>query len=227
MCPWFANQSRLRMLHTQSQCTSYFSLFHLLACLPDELGNLKKLETLNLSHNSLATLPDSFVNLKCLRTVVLSRNRFTTVPLCICQLTHADFVDLSANKIVIIPDGIQVISAVEINLNQNQINRVPEAVASCKRLKVLRLEENCLYESGIPPVVLAASTISLLCLQGNPLDFSELRSMPEYDKVCLLVNGLHVLGSRPLNVYPFTLCQFLCQSFQYMERFTASRRKAD
>ena len=173
----------------------FFPLLHLSACLPDELGNLKKLETLNLSRNSLATVPDSFVNLKSLRTVALSQNQFTTVPLCICQLTHADYVDLSANKIVIVPDGIQVISAVEINLNQNQINRIPQAIAACKRLKVLRLEENCLDESGIPPVVLADSTISLLCLEGNPLDIKDLRSMPEYDKVCSLVNGLCVFGS--------------------------------
>lgn len=115
------------------------------------------------------------------------------MPLCVCQLTHADFVDLSANKIVTIPDGIQVISAVEINLNQNQINHIPETISACKRLKVLRLEENCLHESGIPPVVLADSTISLLCLQGNPLDINELRSMPEYEKVCLLVNSYHLL----------------------------------
>ena len=159
--------------------------------------------------------------------MVLSQNQFTTVPLCICQLTHADFVDLSVNKIVTIPDGIQVISAVEINLNQNQINRIPEAIAACKRLKVLRLEENCLDEAGIPPVVLADSTISLLCLQGNPLDISEVRSMPEYEKVCLLVIGLHMFVSC-LNVcHLVLLCSFLCQSLQYMERFTASRKKAD
>lgn len=155
------------------------------ASLPDELGDLKKLETFNLSSNSLSTLPDSFVNLKSLKTVVLSHNLFTTVPLCICQLTHADYVDLSANKIVTIPEGIQVISAVEINLNQNQINLIPAAIAACQRLKVLRLEENCLSESGIPLVVLAESTISLLCLQGNPLNMTELRSMPEYEKVCV------------------------------------------
>ena len=118
-----------------------------------------------------------------LKTVDLSRNKLKEFPLFLCQLIHVNFVDLSTNQITQIPEGIEVISAVEINLNQNQITVLPESLARCKRLKVLRLEENCISASGIPPAVLTDSVISLLCLEGNVVDMRELKQLPEYDKV--------------------------------------------
>lgn len=42
--------------------------------LPDSLGNLKRLQTLNISHNCLKELPDTLSNLKRLKTLDLSFN---------------------------------------------------------------------------------------------------------------------------------------------------------
>ena len=151
--------------------------------LPEEISQLKKLETLILSNNVLSTFPDSFVNLKTLQTVNVSHNNLTEFPICFCQLIRVDFVDLSDNKITSIPNGIDVISAVEINLNRNQISIIPESVSKCRRLKVLRLEENCIELMGVPPPVLKDSSISLLCLEGNPVTMRELQEIPEYEKV--------------------------------------------
>ncbi len=159
----------------------FFSLF--LVAIPDEISQLKKLETLILTDNAISTFPDSFVNLKMLQTVNVSHNNLTEFPICFCQLVRVDFVDLSDNKIVSIPNGIDVISAVEINLNRNQISVIPESVSKCQRLKVLRLEENCIESMGIPPAVLKDSNISLLCIEGNPVTNRELQEIPEYEKV--------------------------------------------
>ena len=155
-----------------------------LVCLPEEISQLKKLETLTLSQNIISSFPDSFVNLKSLQTVNVSCNNLTEFPIALCQLTRVDFVDLSSNKITAIPNGIDVISAVEINLNRNQIAVIPESISKCQRLKVLRLEENCIEIMGLPPSVLKDSKISLLCLEGNPLLTRELQEIPEYEKVC-------------------------------------------
>ena len=175
--------------------------------LPSELSELKKLETLNVSFNSLSSFPDSFVNFKTLKTVNISNNKLTEFPLFLCQLTQVNFVDLSSNQITSLPAAIEVISAVEINLNMNQISVIPESISRCQRLKVLRLEENCISLMGIPPVVLRDSNISLLCLEGNPFTQRELHEIPEYEKV----NSIKL---------------FIFYAIQYMERFTASKKKA-
>ena len=85
----------------------------------------------------------------------------------------------------------------EINLNQNQISVIPESVAKCKQLKVLRLEENCIDMMGIPGAILSSSTISLLCLDGNVFEMRELKELPEYEKVI----QSYSLGMERLNIY--------------------------
>ena len=163
------------------------------ASLPEELSELKKLETLNASSNNLTHFPESFVNFKSLKTVNLSHNKISEFPLFLCQLIHVNFVDLSHNQIKVIPNGIDVISAVEINLNQNQISVIPESISRCKHLKVLRLEENCISMTGIPSPVLSASTISLLCLSGNVFEMRELQELPEYEQVIHLLYSYLVI----------------------------------
>lgn len=56
-------------------------------------------------------------------------------------------------------------------------------VALCPRLKVLRLEENCLELSSIPPSILGDSQVSLLSVEGNLFEVKDLRDLEGYDKV--------------------------------------------
>ena len=157
---------------------------HNAAQLPETLGSLKKLETLNLEHNSLASLPESLVNIKVLKKVILAHNKLKQFPLFLCQLTHLDFADLSSNSIESLPaSGIDVFNAVELNLSGNSISVLPAALAKCKRLKVLRVEENSLELGGVPDVILTESNISLLCLDGNLFHSRELQQLPQYEKV--------------------------------------------
>lgn len=102
--------------------------------------------------------------------------------------------NLSNNNINVIPNGIDVISAVEINLNSNQIAVIPESVAKCSRLKVLRLDENCIELMGVPPAVLRDSKISLLCLEGNPVMMRELQQIPEYEQVDIYIYSICING---------------------------------
>ena len=151
--------------------------------LPETVGSLKKLESLNLEQNGLTSLPDSCVNLKSLKTVNLSQNKLQTFPLFLCQLTHLDFANLSSNTIPELPQGIEALNAVELNLNGNSISVLPPGLAKCRRLKVLRVQENTLELMGLPPALLSDSNISLLCAEGNLFDLKELHELPEYEKV--------------------------------------------
>jgi Leucine-rich repeat (LRR) protein len=89
--------------------------------LPQEIGNLKKLETLSLDNNLLRQLPGTFLNLKHLRTVNLSGNGFKTFPQELCDLTHLDAIDLSKNRITEIQPNSKTCHTIELNLNQNQV----------------------------------------------------------------------------------------------------------
>lgn len=53
----------------------------------------------------------------------------------------------------------------------------------CPRLKVLRLEENCLELSSIPLSILKDSQVSLFSVEGNLFEVKNLRDLDGYDKV--------------------------------------------
>ncbi|XP_024053229.1 leucine-rich repeat-containing protein 57 [Terrapene carolina triunguis] len=153
-----------------------------LTALPEELCKLKKLETLHLNGNHLTRLPATFGQLLALKTLSLSGNQLRTVPTQLCSLRHLDVVDLSRNQIQSVPDTVGDLQAIELNLNQNQISQISVRISHCPRLKVLRLEENCLDLSMLPQSILSDSQISLLAVEGNLFEIKKLRELEGYDK---------------------------------------------
>lgn len=154
-----------------------------LTSLPEEICQLAKLETLSLAGNLLARLPAGFANLRSLRTVDLSNNRLDSFPVAqLANLRQLDFVDLSKNNIKQIPAGVQALQACEINLNENQLAKISDDLAACPRLKVLRVQENCLTLEELTRKVLPESSISLLALEGNLFDMKDFHDCPGYEK---------------------------------------------
>lgn len=64
-----------------------------------------------------------------------------------------------------------------------QISVLSAEVSVCPRLKVLRLEENCLELSSIPLSILKDSQVSLFSVEGNLFEVKRLRDLEGYDKV--------------------------------------------
>ncbi|XP_069008862.1 leucine-rich repeat-containing protein 57 [Embiotoca jacksoni] len=153
-----------------------------LTVLPSEIGKLKKLETLCLNGNRIQQLPPAVGQLKALRTLNLSGNQISEFPSGLGTLRHLDLLDLSRNQIRNVPAGVSELQTIEINLNQNQISVLSAEVSRCPRLKVLRLEENCLELSSIPASILSESGVSLFSLEGNLFEVKNLRDTPGYDK---------------------------------------------
>ena len=60
---------------------------------------------------------------------------------------------------------------------------LPESVSKCPRLKVLRLEENCLEISAFTPQILKHSQIALLAIEGNVFDVKQFNNREGYDEV--------------------------------------------
>nr|XP_046269102.1 leucine-rich repeat-containing protein 57 [Scatophagus argus] len=153
-----------------------------LTSLPSEISKLKKLETLSLNGNRIQQLPPTLGQLKALRTLSLSGNLISEFPSGLGTLRHLDLLDLSHNKIQNVPSDVSELQAIEINLNQNQISILSAEVSLCPRLKVLRLEENCLELSAIPLSILRDSQVSLFSVEGNLFEVKKLRDLDGYDK---------------------------------------------
>lgn len=149
--------------------------------IPTEISNLTKLEVLTLNNNLIKQLPQSISKLINLKRVILSNNELTSFPTVFANLKHLDFIDLSHNKITQIEDNVKHINASEINLNQNQISILSESIADCPRLKVLRLDENCLQLSSITNKILVNSQISLLAVDGNVFELKDLHRLSGYE----------------------------------------------
>lgn len=152
-----------------------------IAQLPVEIGHIGKLETLSLNCNRLCSLLPSFNKLNNLRTLSLSANNFSEFPLILCQLRNLEVLDLSRNKICNLPDGVQQLNAVEVNLNQNQMSAISEDIVECPRLKILRLEENCLNLTAFSPKILKESSLTLLAVDGNLFEMKSLHQLEGYD----------------------------------------------
>lgn len=150
--------------------------------LSDALGLLIKLETLNAINNQIARLPDCLANLKNLKKVHLSNNLLTEFPTMLCGLKHLDILDLSRNKITNIPCAVRMLQVIELNVNQNQITSLAEEMAECPRLKVLRIEENCLPITAIHSRILKESKISNLYVDGNMFQSKEFVALNGYDE---------------------------------------------
>lgn len=153
--------------------------------------------------NLLPSLPGSVADLKALKTLDLSHNQLTSLPPALYSLPHLDYLNLNHNRLQALPEqGLSHLTALELNLSTNSLSRLPAELGMCKRLKVLRVEENCLELAGLPQQLLEESKVSLLCLDGNLFQQKELQELPGYQQVhlavqsyCLLIVHLYlVLG---------------------------------
>ena len=153
-----------------------------LSHLPMEMGNLVKLEILTATFNKLSVLPSSLARLTNLKKVELQKNEMKTFPVMLCNLKHLDLLDLSSNRIESVPIEVGTLNVTELKLHQNQISNLSEEIADCPRLKTLRIQENCLRLSDVPPKILAHSNISTINAEGNLFDMKHFMELDGYDE---------------------------------------------
>ncbi|KAK4468949.1 hypothetical protein MN116_007613 [Schistosoma mekongi] len=175
--PWVSVLKNLKVLSVENNKLKYF---------PSELCLLAKLESLNGSNNLLTSFitPGAIVNLNALsslRTVNLSNNKLTEFPVELClKSIPINVIDLSNNQITIIPCAIASLQAIEVNLNYNKISTISTSIARCERLKVLRLENNCLRLENFPVELFTNSRVSLLCVEGNTFEMKDFYNLLGY-----------------------------------------------
>ena len=102
------NLTQLRELSVRYEDPSYFDRLIGERCplrrIPDTIGSLQKLETLDLSGNSLTALPEAIGDLKALKVLRLAGCPLTALPESIRQLENLEILDLSGCPLKQLPD---------------------------------------------------------------------------------------------------------------------------
>jgi internalin A len=139
-----------------------------LTTLPEALGNLTALTTLDLSNNQLTTLPEALGNLTALTTLDLSNNQLTTLPEAASNLTALTTLNLSSNHLTTLPDALGKLTALrELYLSNNQLTTLPEAVGKLMALRELSLNDNQL--TTLPEAVGKLASLTTLNVSDNHL----------------------------------------------------------
>ncbi|MCP4221171.1 MAG: hypothetical protein GY765_41460 [bacterium] len=137
--------------------------------LPDSIGNLTQLESLDLSGNQLTKFPDSIGNLTQLESLNLSGNQLTKFPDSIGNLTQLKSLNLKDNQLPKLPDTIGNLTQLgELNLSINCLSKLPESIGNLTKLVYLSLTKNNLND--LPTSFGALTELWKLFLNGNPLN---------------------------------------------------------
>jgi len=106
--------------------------------LPESLGKLIQLQSLNLSRNNLTVLPESLERIEHLQFLDISENQLITLPEFIGQLAELKSLNLSYNRLVLLPNFLGQLMQLEVlNLSKNPFVDLPESFANLLNLRYL------------------------------------------------------------------------------------------
>ena len=145
----------------------------------------RTLRQLHLEGNRLTLLPDEIGQLVKLEQLILCRNALRALPEGVAALPALVLLDVSGNQLDALPEGPwQCPRLQELDARDNCLTAVPEGLGStqeCKLLKTLRFDGNAISASGVPSGLLEGlPRLSTLTLHGNPVTVEELSQVPGY-----------------------------------------------
>jgi len=134
---------------------------------PNELGNLRKLEYLDLGFNDFDTIPNVFSNMKNLKKLYLDSNKLTEIPDSIMKLKYLEELDMRFNDLTIIPDSINKLkNLVYLDLSENDITNLPSSLGDLINLEHLDLHYNKI-EAEVPESLNSLTKLKYLDLHSN------------------------------------------------------------
>lgn len=116
--------------------------------LPEEFGELRNLQILDISRNQIQELPNSFKYINSLEKLYLDHSCFIKFPKEIYSLKNLILLDLGFNYYLdSIPDGIEnLLNLQYLTLCDNNINEVSYKIEDLKKLVLLNLKNNNFLE---------------------------------------------------------------------------------
>tara|TARA_Y100001970_G_scaffold287774_1_gene413251 strand:+ start:712 stop:1485 length:774 start_codon:yes stop_codon:yes gene_type:complete len=102
-----------------------------ITALPESVGNLSNLLSLNISNQSLTSLPNSIGNLSSLEELILFENNLISIPESIGNLSELQYLNLQGNQLTSLPESIGDLSSLEfISLYNNQLTNLPSSICN-------------------------------------------------------------------------------------------------
>ncbi|CAK9156282.1 unnamed protein product [Ilex paraguariensis] len=159
--------------------------------LPDSIGKLSSLITLNLSENRIVALPATIGGLSSLTKLDLHSNRINALPESIGDLLNLVYLDLSGNQLISLPASFgRLVRLQELDLSSNMLSVLPEFIGSLVSLRKLNVETNNIEE--IPHTIGQCSSLREL-----HADYNRLKALPE---AVGRIGSLEILSVRYNNI---------------------------
>jgi len=161
-----------------------------LASLPEQIGNLTNLKWLYLRSNNLASLPEQIGNLTNLELLYLESNKLASLPEQIGNLTNLELLYLGSNKLASLPEQIgNLTNLVSLNLRSNNLASLPEQIGSLTNLVSLNLDRNNL--ASLPEQIGNLTNLEWLNISYNP----NLSNLPLSFQSLTLITHINTTGT--------------------------------
>ncbi|TXD46674.1 leucine-rich repeat domain-containing protein [Polaribacter sp. IC073] len=170
-----------------------------ISSLPENFGNLSKLETLIIYNNQdskvLPSLPDSFGNLTKMRYLKLSSMGINNIPESFSNLTELNYLDLEGNILNKLPDNFGNLKKLETLRGPALLQNIPESFSNLESLKFCFFFINS-GQAALPDDFGKLTNLETLWLFGNyqslPNSFADLASLKD----------LEITGGSAINQLP-------------------------
>ncbi|MBC8110972.1 MAG: DUF1963 domain-containing protein, partial [Verrucomicrobia bacterium] len=113
-----------------------------LKSIPDGIGELTRLETLQITNCLLTQLPESLGKLKKMQNLNVTYCQLQTLPDAVFKLPNLMYLFLGNNKIKQISEKIKLPKLQAISLENNQLQTLPQSLAQQPLLRSLRIHDN-------------------------------------------------------------------------------------
>ncbi|TXG59248.1 hypothetical protein EZV62_013821 [Acer yangbiense] len=156
-----------------------------IVALPVTIGGLSSLTRLDLHSNRISEIPDSIGDLLSLVFLDLRGNQLSSLPATFSRLIRLEELDLSSNLLSVLPDTIgSLVSLKKLIVETNDIEEIPHSIGQCASLRELRADYNRI--KALPEAVGKLQTLEVLSVRYNnikqlPTTMASLSNLKELD----------------------------------------------
>lgn len=167
----------------QLDCLNFLQISNTkLLSLPEELGKLLNLKTLDLHRNSIEKLPASIGCLKELKNLDVSGNELQLLPAELGELTLLQTINVNCNKLTELPSIANLENLSRLDVSHNQLSELPDGIYELEHLAEIHASNNLI--STIDANVSKLTSLKVLSLNVNkieliPSELSECHKLKE------------------------------------------------